>query len=136
MKGLSIIILLALLVLPSCEFYYYDTHTDPRDRVTGVYFVHEYSQTFNATLQYEMRLLKSTNRERVLIENFYDAGITVSAIFQNGKLTIPRQKRDGFEIEGTGTVWGNRIDFTFSARDTYQRNKPTDFCTAEAWRSY
>ncbi len=134
MKKSAIILLLSLVLLQSCEFFYTDPYYDARDRVTGTYQVDEYSQTFNGYIQYTIRILKSSNRDRVLIENFYDAGITVSAEFYSDKIIIPRQKRDGFEVEGTGTVWGNKINFTFSVRDTYVRNKPTDFCEAEAWK--
>ena len=134
MKKSIFILFVLLAMLQSCEFYYTDPYYDARDRVTGVYKVDEYSQTFNGFIQYDIRILKSSNRDRVLIENFYDAVITVNAQVLNDKIIIPRQKRDGFELEGNGTVWGNRIDFTFSVRDTYKRSKPTDFCEAAAWR--
>lgn len=135
MKRSVQVLIVSFVLLQSCDYYTDDAYFDARNRITGVYQVDEYSQTFNGFIQYDIRILKSSNRDRVLIENFYDAGITISAQFFNDKIIIPRQKREGFEVEGTGTVWGNRIDFTFSVRDTLHRTKPTDFCEAEAWRS-
>jgi hypothetical protein len=133
MKKSALLLIFSTVLLQSCDFYY-DPYFDARDRITGVYFVNEYSQTFNSSINYDIRIVKSHNRERILIENFYDTGITINAQYFNDKIIIPRQKKEGFELEGTATVWGNRIDFTFSVRDTHNRNKLTDFCEAEAWR--
>ena len=96
MKKSAILVIFSTALLQSCNFYDDDPYFDIRDRITGVYFVNEYSQTFNGSINYDIRIIKSHNRESILIENFYDAGITINAQYFNDKIIIPRQKRDGF----------------------------------------
>jgi hypothetical protein len=132
MKAL-IFAMVAVLMLTSC---FYDesvnTRYDYRDNVVGYYDVEEYSQTFNDMTYYDITITRSSHWDEIWIDNFYAADISVYAIVSYDRIRIPFQTVDGYEIEGSGVVKGNRIDFTYSVKDRYSHNA-TDFCETTAW---
>lgn len=133
MKAL-IFAMVSALMLTSC-FVDDDSATpryDYRDDVVGYYEVEEYSQTFNDMTYYDIDIVRSSHRDEIWIENFYAADISVYAIVTYDRIRIPFQTVDGYEVEGSGIVKGNRIDFTYSVRDRYSRTA-TDFCETTAW---
>ncbi|MCK6618251.1 MAG: hypothetical protein L6Q51_11475 [Cyclobacteriaceae bacterium] len=132
MKNIAFI---AVLVgLSACEFYYYDPYANPVSRIAGRYSVSEYSETYNVWYNYTIRIEPSGyNAQEVRIDNFYDAGVRVYATVSNTKITIWRQTVNGYTVEGTGTVYGDEISFTYSVRDN-RSNAHTDFCEATASR--
>lgn len=120
-------------VLTSCYFdESIDRRYDYRDDVIGNYEVEEYSQTFNDITYYDIDIVRSSRRDEVYIHNFYASNISVYAIVTSDRIRIPYQVVDGFEVEGTGTVRTNRIDFTYSVKDRFD-SSPTDFCETTAW---
>lgn len=119
-----------LLTLTSCDFYV-EPRYDVRDRVVGKFFVDEYSQTYNNYASYTIYISKAYSYDEVIIDNFYANGLQARAYISSSKITIPYQVVKGYEIEGTGTVFGDNISLTYSIRDLY-RISPTDFCNVEA----
>jgi hypothetical protein len=111
--------------------YSYDT----RDRIVGYYEVTERSETYNSTTYYSLRISKSHYSNEIYLNNFYAAGITVRATFNNNHIHIPFQVLDGYEVEGAGTVYGNEIDFTYRVKDLYT-NSYADFCETTAVFDY
>lgn len=132
MKALMFAMVSALM-LTSC---FYDESVEPRydyrDRVVGYYEVEEYSQTFNDITYYDIDITRSSHRDEVWIDNFYAADISVYAVVTYDRIRIPFQNVNGYEVEGSGIVRGDRIDFTYSVRDKYSRTV-TDFCETTAW---
>jgi hypothetical protein len=125
--------LFLLIGLSSCEIYYVEPVYRERQRIVGQHNVDEYSETYNDHTSYSISIEESGRYgNEVYINNFYGADISVHATISNGKITIPRQVSDGYEIEGVGTVYGDEISFSYSVRDLYSGTR-TDFCEATAW---
>lgn len=132
MKAL-IFAMVSALMLTSC-FYdeSVDTRYDYRDNVVGYYEVEEYSQTFDDMTYYDIDITRSSRWDEIWIGNFYAADISVYAVVTYDRIRIPFQTVDGYEVEGSGIVRGNRIDFTYSVKDRYSHSV-TDFCETTAW---
>jgi len=131
----NLLLLIAGLVLTSCDILVVEPRYDDRDRITGSYRIEEYSQTYNESVRFNIYIRKSGygyNSTDVIIENFYNAGVDVRAEIINNKINISRQYVNGYEIEGVGTVIFNEISLNYRVRDTYA-NRPVDFCEATAW---
>ncbi|MEQ1585001.1 MAG: hypothetical protein ABL895_03925, partial [Cyclobacteriaceae bacterium] len=131
----NVLLLIAGLVLSSCDILVVEPMYDERDRVTGSYRIEEYSQTYNESIRFSIYIRKTGsgyNSREVMIENFYNAGVDVRAEISSGKIFIPQQFVNGYEIEGVGSLYLNEIQFNYRVRDTYT-NRTTDFCEATAW---
>jgi hypothetical protein len=130
-------IFFALLIgLSACEFNYYDPVYDDRDRIVGRYEMEEYSETYNDLTNYTL-WIEHSNRSAgaIWIDNFYAVNIRVRATYSYDRITIPWQTVNGFEVEGTGTVYGSRIVFTYRVEDLYS-NSRADYLDATAYRDY
>jgi hypothetical protein len=121
------------LLATACEVVVVEPRYDERERVTGSYQVDEYSETYNSSFHYRLQISKSGSSNDIYLDNFYDADLLVRGELVGNKIVIPWQLRDGYEIEGVGTVYGNSITFSYTVKDTYN-DIPTDFCETEAWR--
>lgn len=131
----NVILLITGLILSSCDILVVEPLYDERDRVTGSYRIEEYSQTYNESIRFNIYIRKSGygyNSRDVIIENFYNAGVDVRAEISSGKIFIPRQLVNGYEIEGVGSLYLNEIQFNYKVRDTYTNRIP-DYCEATAW---
>lgn len=131
----NVLLLIAGLVLSACDIVVVEPLYDERDRVTGSYRIEEFSQTYNESIRFDIYIRKSGygyNSRDVMIENFYNAGVNVRAEVYSGKIFIPRQFVNGYEIEGVGSLYLNEIQLNYKVRDTYT-NRITDFCEATAW---
>jgi hypothetical protein len=122
-----------MLLLTSCNLMIVEPIYDDRDKLTGSYMLEERSQTFNDYTQFFIYIRKSGIYDEVVIENFYNAGVTIRASVDYDKIYISRQVVNGYEIEGVGTFYGDEIRFSYRVRDTYSYHAPTDFCNATAW---
>lgn len=125
-----------LILLAGCELYIYEEPVpwDDRDYFIGEYRVEEFSETTGSIYNYDIRIRKAWNNNReIKIKNFYGIGLNVIAIVDGNRLTIPLQEEDGYEIEGTGRVYGDKLVLTFMARDLYELPTYTDFVSAEGW---
>jgi hypothetical protein len=125
MKNLFIAALF-LVTLASCEVNYIEPRYDSRDRITGSYDIEEYSDTNNEYHYYRMSITKASGYDKIYINNFYDANISVYAYFNDNKITIPYQVIDGFEVEGTGTLFNSDFSISYRVKDRYN-NYPSDF---------
>lgn len=134
MKGF---IFFALLIgLSACEFNYYDPVYDARDRIVGRYEMEEYSETYNDLTNYTLWIERSNRSAGAIwIDNFYAVNIRVRATYSYDRITIPWQTVNGYEVEGTGTVYGSRIVFTYRVKDLYS-NSRADYLDATAYRDY
>ncbi len=128
MKTLSFIAF--AVTLASCEIIVVDSDYDQVNLVSGLYRLEEYSQTYNQNFQYTVWVSQSGADSRILyIDNFYDQEITVRAEVIGRKLYIRQQYVDGYEIEGSGTIWGSKIQLDYSINDVYSHG-PIDYCEA------
>ena len=118
--------------LTACTDDYIEPRYDERDRVVGYYDVEEYSETYHDVSYYSIRILKSGYYNEIYLDNFYASDIRVYAVLEYGRIRIPFQVVDGFEVEGSGTVYGNEIRFNYRVKDRYT-NSYTDFCETKAW---
>jgi hypothetical protein len=128
------ILFIALVaLLSSCNLMIIEPAFDDRDRITGSFQLEERSQTYNDYSRYFIYIRKTGVYDEVIIENFYSLGINIRAQVVYDKIYISRQRVNGYEIEGIGTNYGSKIEFSYHVRDTYSYNKPTDYCNATAW---
>ena len=121
-----------LLVASSC-YYDVEPRYDSRDKFLGYYDVEEYSETYHETTYYEMRITRSPYRNEVYIDNFYAADLRVYATVTFDDIRIPFQVVDGYEIEGTGTLYHDELNLNYRVRDTYDHTV-ADYCETVAWR--
>lgn len=128
-------IVLASVVFSACEIIVVDPNYDRRQRVLGNYDVTEYSETYNRTYYYGFRIDPSYESDGVVISNFYDVDISVYAYVDYNKLTIPSQVVEGFEVQGVGTIRGDKITLSYHVTDLYKHSY-TDFCVATARKGW
>lgn len=126
---------LIALSLSACTIETVEPRFDPRDRVVGRYEAEEYSETYHDFTYYSLHITKSGYSHEIRLDNFYAADISVYAVLDQDRITIPFQVKDGYEIEGVGTVYGNEIDLHYSVRDRYNGSR-TDFCETKLWLEY
>ena len=128
--------LFALLLLASCDVYYVEPRYDSRDQIVGYYNAEEYSETYDESLYYDMRISKSSGEsDEIYLNNFYGSDIRVYAYLNHGSITIPFQVIDGYEIEGVGNVSGSDISLSYRVKDRIS-NTRTDFCDTMLYRNY
>ncbi len=130
-------VVLPLFLLAGCDIYIYEepyVTYDDRDLFVGRYQVEEYSQTTGRFFRYAFVVSKSCcDPTGVIITNFYGSGLAVYATVAGTQLTIPWQRIEGYETEGTGRITADRLTLTYFVRDLYTRPVVTDFVDAEAW---
>lgn len=122
-----------IVVAASCTFYDVEPRYDSRDKFVGYYDVEEYSETYNETTYYEMHISTSRYRNEVYIDNFYAANIRVYATVSFNDIRIPFQIVDGYEIEGSGTLYHDELNLTYRVKDIYDHSV-ADYCETVAWR--
>jgi hypothetical protein len=122
-----------IVVATSCTFYDVEPRYDSRDKFVGYYDVEEYSEKYHSTTFYEMRISRSRYNNEVYIDNFYAADIRVYATVTFNDIRIPFQIVDGYEIEGSGTLYHNELNLTYRVKDTYDYSV-ADYCETVAWR--
>lgn len=125
----KVIIASSLLVLmASCDVILVEPRYDYRDRMVGYYDIEEYSQTYEDYTYYSLQISKEgSSGYTIYFDNFYGANISVYAYVENDRITIPEQRVDGYEVEGTGNMQGSSISLTYRVKDIYQGTR-TDFC--------
>jgi hypothetical protein len=131
MKKLLILFGVALLAA-SCDIDIIEPGYNPSTRVTGSYWVEEYSHTFDEYTEFQISIYER-GYNRVVIENFYGANIDVNADVRGNVLYIPFQVRNGFEIEGRATITNGKLRFNYTVRDTYDPHWVRNVCDADAW---
>src|SRR5688572_11989974 len=122
-----ILLFVPVVLLTSCYFEEVQPRYDDRDRIVGYYDVEEYSETYHDITYYSMKISKSGYYNEIYLNNFYAADIRVYATVDYNTIRIPFQVVDGYEVEGTGTVYGSEINFNYRVKDLYS-NSYTDFC--------
>jgi hypothetical protein len=122
-----------ILIASSCTFYDVEPRYDNRDKFVGYYDVEEYSETFDDITHYEMRISKSGHDREVYLHNFYAADLLVYAIVSFDDIRIPFQVVDGYEIEGSGTLYRDELNLSYRVKDLYD-NSFSDYCETVAWR--
>jgi len=80
--------------------------------IEGVWDVVEESEIFKTTntTTYEVTISADPdNMDGVIIDNFYDVGISIKANVSGSSLIIPNQNaEDGYSVHGSGTISNNR----------------------------
>ena len=85
--------------------------------IQGDWTVDETSEIFKSTLDvYSVTISPDAdNLNGVIIDNFYNVGISVKATVSGNSLTIPNQNaEDGYTVYGSGTISGNRQEINMS----------------------
>jgi|SRR5690606_27872631 len=122
-----------LVIVTSCTFYDVEPLYDQRDKFLGHYDVEEYSETYRDYTFYEMRIVRSRYDREIYLDNFYAAGIRIYAIVSFNDIRIPYQVVDGYEIEGTGTLYHDQLSLSYRVKDLYEYTV-SDYCETIAWR--
>jgi len=121
-----------LILVSSCVYYDVEPRYD-RDKFIGFYDAEEYSRTYGDMTYYELRITRSHFEREVYIEDIYLAGLRVYAKVDRNNIRIPRQVIDGYEIEGSGSIYGSKLRLDYRVTDLYSYD-PTDYCEITAWR--
>jgi hypothetical protein len=136
MKRLFILPLFSILFTACHVTVVEEPRYDSRDKLVGYYDMEEYSETYNDYTYYAMRISKSSYDDgRIYLHNFYASNISIYAILEYGKIRIPNQRVNGYEVEGVGTLIGGDLSLNYSVKDFYERTY-TDFCETIAKRDY
>jgi hypothetical protein len=117
----------------SCTFNDVEPQYDHRDKFLGYYDVEEFSKTFGDNTYYEMRITRSRYDREVYLHNFYAADIRVYATVSFNDIRIPFQVVDGYEIEGSGTLYHDELNLSYRVKDLYDYSV-SDYCETVAWR--
>lgn len=117
----------------ACTFYDVEPRYDHRDKFVGYYDVEEYSDTYHETTLYEMRITRAPHDSEIYLDNFYAADIRVYARVAYDDIRIPFQVVDGYEIEGTGTLYRDELRLSYRVKDLYDHSV-SDYCETVAWR--
>ena len=137
MKRNIIIPIVLLVVFSSCEIIVLNEEPvfiDLRDQYTGSYRIEEHSDTYGEISEYSISITKSRYDEDILIiHNFYGVNIDVIAQLRNGKVVIPLQVVNGYEVEGELWHLPSQLEFEYIVTDVTRFHLITDFCTAVAW---
>lgn len=130
----SLLFLLVLISLASCETYIIESERPvrSRDRIIGSHYAEEYSETYNEYYEYSVWISAGNRSNEIYIENLYLDGLAVYARVSYDAITIPFQVIDGYEIEGVGNIFGDQIDLNYYVRDRYE-NTVKDFCETTLW---
>jgi hypothetical protein len=131
----SLLLLLVLISLASCDVYYLDNERPyrSRDRIIGSHYAEEYSETYHEYFEYSVFISSGSRSNEVYIENLYIDGLAIYATVSYDAITIPFQVIDGYEIEGAGTIYDDQISLNYYVRDRYEGTRK-DFCEATLWR--
>jgi hypothetical protein len=134
----TLVFVSALLVLASCDIYVVDpepVYIDYRDRFTGTFEISEYSSTYDEHWDYGMSIYKtSSDGASVVIENFYNSGLSVRASVDINAIYIPLQVVDGYQVHGSGTLSGGKLTIQYYVLDTFDYHGVKDYCNATGWR--
>lgn len=133
----TLVFISAVLLLASCDVYYVEPEPvyDPRDQFAGSFDVSEYSSTYDENWEYGLTIFKSGSRSsEVILDNFYNSGLRVTAYVTGSRLEIPWQIVDGYQVQGNGFITGDKITLSYYVRDTYADYPLKDFCDATGWR--
>ncbi len=124
---------LLTVIAGSCTFYDVEPRYDQREKFLGYYDVEEYSNTYRDYTYYEIRITRSRHDREVYLNNFYAADLRVYAVISFNDLRIPYQVVDGYEIEGSGTLYGDQLSLSYRVKDLYDYNT-SNYCETVAWR--
>jgi hypothetical protein len=125
--------LLIAVLMSSCIVETVEPRYDVRDRIVGYYEVEEFSETYGDHTYYDFRIARAGYDNEIYFHNFYGADLTVRAIVDHDRISIPFQVEDGYEIEGVGTIRGDELRLSYTVYDTYG-NSRIDYCETIAWR--
>ena len=114
LRVLSVLVIIAGLFFTACE----TTEFDSRNNFRGTWDVEEYSYRLPMPSYYQSRItLDEFNEENIFIDNFYDAGLEISAMVVGSKVFIPYQQIGMFEIlDGYGGYSENMISMSYVVR--------------------
>jgi hypothetical protein len=131
----SLLFLVGLISLASCDVYYLDNERPvrSRDRIVGSHYAEEYSATYHEYYEYDVWISSGSRSNEVYIENLYIDGLSIYATVSYDAITIPYQIIEGYEIEGVGTIYDDQISLNYYVRDRYE-GTVKDFCEATLWR--
>jgi hypothetical protein len=122
--------------MAACDVTVVEPRYDYRDNVIGYYNIEEYSQTYGDYTYYSLRIVKDGySGNSIYLNNFYGADIRVRAYLDNGRIRIPYQVVNDYEVEGSGTLQGHDLSLSYYVRDLYN-HAPKDFCDTWANRDY
>lgn len=123
----------AVLTLVSCVEYETVYVIDERDALVGYYDVDEYSRTYRENITYEIYVSKNPyNSREIFLNDFYALNTQVVAVVDYGLITIPRQITNGYEIEGSGEVFGRELHLNYRVWDLHSHSY-SDYCEAVAY---
>jgi hypothetical protein len=124
-----------LMIISGCEVADDLLGNEVISEIEGEWSVDETSEVFGkkSTLSvYTVTISPDPdNLNGIIIDNFYNVGISVRANVSGSSITIPNQEaEDGYTVYGSGTISGNRneIDMSYVVNDGSAQD---DNCTAD-----
>jgi len=136
LNNLAVVLCFSLLmILSGCEVADDLLGNEVISEIEGEWSVDETSEVFGkkSTLSvYTVTISPDPdNLNGIIIDNFYNVGISVRANVSGSSITIPNQEaEDGYTVYGSGTISGNRneIDMSYVVNDGSAQD---DNCTAD-----
>ncbi len=131
----SLLFLLVLISLASCDTYYVEPERPYhwRNQIVGSHYADEYSETYHEYYEYDVWISSGSRSNEVYIENLYMDGLSIYATVSYDAIIIPLQIIDGYEIEGAGTIYNDQITLNYYVQDRYEGTRK-DFCETTLWR--
>jgi len=124
-----------LMIISGCEVADDLLGNEVISEIEGEWSVDETSEVFgkkSTLLPYTVTISPDPdNLNGIIIDNFYDVGISVRANVSGSSITIPNQEaEDEYTVYGSGTISGNRneIDMSYVVNDGSAQD---DNCTAD-----
>ncbi|CAN0489924.1 unnamed protein product, partial [Phaeothamnion confervicola] len=98
----SLLFLLVLISLASCDTYYVEPERPYhwRNQIVGSHYADEYSETYHEYYEYDVWISSGSRSNEVYIENLYMDGLSIYATVSYDAIIIPLQIIDCYEIEG------------------------------------
>jgi hypothetical protein len=114
----------------ACEDLSVDTQKTI-NRITGRYLVDEWSETLGAQNVYNISISEDNRKsDHIYLENFYNAGLGITAEVNGSKIVIPVQQVEDYEIEGFGSFYENQLTINYSVSTIGSRTGLTDICNS------
>ncbi len=116
-------VLVAGMILSSCEDLLTNVDGDPRDKLVDTWKVDETPASYKSTMEvYWVEISKHPyDSNRVVIYNFYNVDADAEATLSGSTLSLPLQTLEGgYRVSGSGQIQGtkaNEIIWTYTVDD-------------------
>lgn len=126
----SLFTALVIIVLSGCKPFY--EHPDTRESFIGLYTAVEYSETYDVTNEFSMRISNNGAEDDpdIIISNFNNSGEEIRARVAFFEFRIPRQRIGDFNIEGSGRLGVDEVIMDYTLENALDAQAPINLINA------